>query len=257
MNWNLPSNDFFNTRGWGSSQATRWRYKTKQRRCPLRGEANEVRNFAARGCWAWWRVTAFKKQLSRIMLIFSGWGKAWVVNGGMRENRPGRYILLLSILLLSPAWSPQTFALTPHNFLEASEGRKSWNSACARNNKDHAPWKRQSWGDAIEVCKIKNDVEKVIQNELLILSHYTGTGKLPAEMGHRCKTNKRKHFPTQDTYRKICGIHCHEILQGINGFRMGLDKFMKDMHICGYKTQSCGCKFSFRNWKVMMYYSSR
>lgn len=52
----------------------------------------------------------------------------------------------------------------------------------------------------MEVCKINNDVEKVIQNKLLILSHYTGTGKLPAEMSHRCKTNKRKHFSTQDIY---------------------------------------------------------
>lgn len=55
----------------------------------------------------------------------------------------------------------------------------------------------------MEVCKINNDVEKVIQNKLLILSHYTGTGKLPAEMGHRCKTNKRKHFSTQDIYISI------------------------------------------------------
>lgn len=112
MNRDLLSNDFSNTRGWGMSQATRWRFNTKQRRCSLGGEANEVRNFAARGCWAWWRVTASKKQLRRIMLISSGLGKAWVVNGGMKETRSGR-----CILLSSPTWSSQTLVWFPTTFL--------------------------------------------------------------------------------------------------------------------------------------------
>lgn len=125
----------------GMSKAARWRFNTKQRRCPFRGEANELRNFAARGCWAWGRITAFKKQLRRLMkenfiivykpkkmLTFPGLGKAWVVTGGMRENRPGRH------LLLSPAWSPRTFGVIPHNLREACEGSKSWNNTCARRS---------------------------------------------------------------------------------------------------------------------------
>lgn len=66
LNWDLLSDACFNTRGRGHEQSDQAEVQHQAEEMPLQRAGKPLRNFAARGCWAWGRITAFKKQLRRL-----------------------------------------------------------------------------------------------------------------------------------------------------------------------------------------------
>ena len=97
--------------------------------------------------------------------------------------------------------------------------------------------KRRLRGDMIEVYTIIHDMENVNRKTFFSLSQNSRTRGHPMKLiGERSRTNKRKCFFTQCIV-KVRNSLPQDVVMATNldGFKRGLDKFLEEKAINGYK----------------------
>ena len=97
--------------------------------------------------------------------------------------------------------------------------------------------KRRLRGDMIETYKIMHGKDRVEKERLFSLSHNTRTRGHPLKLSvGRVRTDKRKYFFTHRVISLWNSLPQEVVMaSGLDAFKKGLDKFLEEKTITGYK----------------------